>query len=144
MINDKRKVIFVCTGNTCRSPMAEALLKLKLINDGNDNVEVQSRGIAAVDGQSAAKNAVAVMQDFGCDISSHKALNLSDEELVTTDKFICMTESHSAVLMSLGIPKQKIDVLNVSDPFGGGLSVYRESALEIKRKIDDLYVHFKL
>ena len=139
MTDQKKLVIFVCTGNTCRSPMAEVMFKSMLENRGVDDWHVSSRGIAAYSGQPATENAVRVMREMGCDLSFHSAANLTDKELDAADILVCMTVDHAAVLKTSGVNGSKIEVLNVADPFGGGLEVYRMAAVEIKRKLEDLY-----
>lgn len=139
MTDSKMLIIFICTGNTCRSPMAEALFKSMLSEDQKQKICVKSRGIAAVSGQPAADNAVAVMREFGCDISNHRAANLSDSEIASADLFICMTGSHAAALKVSGVPEQKIDVLGVPDPFGKDREDYRAAAVKIKNEIEKLY-----
>ena len=139
MTDQKKLIVFVCTGNTCRSPMAEAIFKSMLTDSWLDDWYVCSRGISAYPGQPAAKNAVEVMREFGCDLSSHRAANLTDSELDAADIFICMTAEHAKILKMSGVNESKIEVLNVADPFGGNIETYRLTAAEIKRKLEVVY-----
>lgn len=139
MTDRKKLIIFVCTGNTCRSPMAEEIFKSMLTDSELDEWYVCSRGISAYPGQPAAKNAVEVMRDLGCDLSLHRAANLTDSELEAADIFVCMTAEHASVLKMLGVNESKIEVLNVADPFGGNIETYRLTAAEIKRKLEVVY-----
>ena len=127
-------VIFVCTGNTCRSPLAEGYLK----SFGLKNVNVRSRGIFA-DGSAVSENSAEIAKEYGFDISSHISSPLTPDDL-NADMIICMSASHKEMLKSMGVSEEKLLVLSggISDPFGGNLSVYRYCANQIFDGIDKL------
>ncbi len=139
MRNEKFVVTFVCTGNTCRSPMAEGMFKAELPENLKDKIFVQSRGLAANPNDNVSQNSVTAMRDYGIDISSHKATPFNKKDLLDTDLFVCMTISHAEALLRCGTDAEKIMVLNVSDPFGGSVNDYRKCAEEIKSKLGDVY-----
>lgn len=128
-----RTILCVCTGNTCRSPMAEGLLKSESLPD----TVVISRGLAA-NGDPASKNSVAVMRELGIDIAGHISKPLTLEEAQTADLILCMSASHAQILGSAGIDQEKIKVLDIPDPFGGDIQEYRACRDAIKEKIAQL------
>ncbi len=127
------EIIFVCTGNTCRSPMAEAYLKSKKIK----GLTVSSRGIQAF-GERASANAVAVMNEYGIDLSTHISKTLSPEDL-SADLLLCMTRSHANALEFIGADREKIKVLanDIPDPYGMDLASYRECFSSIADAVDE-------
>lgn len=128
-------ILFVCTGNTCRSPMAEGYLRSK----GIDGVTVSSRGLAS-DGSPVSQNSKTAMAEAGIDIGSHISKQLTQNDVKQADKIICLSPSHKAVLLSAGVPADKLFVLGngISDPFGGDISVYRRCRDEIFAAVDAL------
>ena len=127
------KVIFVCSGNTCRSPMAEGYLKSKGLP-----LEVHSRGFMA-DSERVSENSREVMNEAGIDISAHTSKRITGIDL-DADKIICMSPSHAAALINAGAHENKISVLGggIADPFGGDISVYRACRDQIFAAIDAL------
>lgn len=127
-------IIFVCTGNTCRSPMAEYYLKSKKIC----GVNVTSRGFSG--GECANPNSVAVMKEIGIDISNHISRPITAEDIKNADVVICMTESHKQLLLSVGCEQNKIFVLSggIPDPFGCDIDTYRKCRNSIFDGIDRL------
>ena len=127
-------VIFVCTGNTCRSPMAEYYLKSKNL----DGVNVISRGFSG--GDSANEKSIAVMSEVDIDISNHISKNITADEVQNADAIICMTESHRQMLLLYGGDDSKLYVLGdgIADPFGCDIDTYRTCRDEIFSNIDKL------
>ena len=145
-------ILFVCTGNTCRSPMAQGILKEKAKENGLDIV-VKSAGIYALDGQNASKNAVKSLALDDIDISSHRA-NIIHRDLVEeADLILTMGNSHREVLISkYDFIENKTYTLkkfaygideDVRDPFGGDINVYNNTKEELKKALDEVVKKLK-
>ncbi len=121
------KILFVCTGNTCRSPMAEGIFRKMIKEKGlEDRVLCQSAGLSPAEDAPAAENAVAACREIGVDISAHTARRLTGEELPEWDIFFVMTATHAYILERAGALAQKIYVPDeISDPYGQDLEAYR-------------------
>lgn len=134
------RILFVCTGNTCRSPMAQGLAQ-KYFPEGT---EILSAGLHALPGDKVSDNAVSALKEHGIDISGHTATRLHKELLESADYVFTMTKAQQQYLTSsypeyadkimtlggfLGIGK------DISDPWGGSLEDYRVCAQELQELI---------
>jgi protein-tyrosine phosphatase len=147
------RILFVCTGNTCRSPMAERLCGKLLADKVGCRYEelfehgffVQSAGLAAMMGERATPEAVDVVREFGVDLADHVSQPLSVELLQQSDIVIAMTASHLRVLRGFpGLAARLLsaDGVDVADPIGGTPEVYRACARQIKSCLEDLVPEF--
>ena len=130
------KIVFICTGNTCRSPMADGIFKELLRGKDITDVESGSAGLSAFPGMPATDNAVRAAAELGADISGHRASSVTQYLLDSADFFICMTHAHADTLLEY-LPSEKVTVLGegVPDPYGGDLEDYRTCALTIKKEL---------
>ena len=126
-----KKIMFICSGNTCRSPLAEGLFKKYLKENNITDIDVGSAGVGAFAGDGVSINSILVANNRGVDISSHRARNINPEHILTTDLFFCMSVSHKQVL-SRHCNEEKIVVLNVADPYGRPIEAYEECAKQLE------------
>ncbi len=143
----KKTVLFVCTGNTCRSPMAVGLLR-KLA--GPDTFRILSAGTAASHGLEPSLHAKEVMEEEGIDISDHRSRILDGDLLEEADKVLVMTESHrrqitdwfrsyaekTRLLREFDSVQDDEDYPNVPDPIGMGKDAYIKCKEMIKRSLE--------
>jgi protein-tyrosine-phosphatase len=133
--------VLVCTGNTCRSPLAEALLRQALAARGVTGVEVSSAGTGAWAGAPASEGAYLVALEHGLDLSGHRARLLTTEAISDSDLILTMARHHRARVLELGAAGQ-VHLLGeyaglsgagaeVADPFGADLEMYRETRDEL-------------
>lgn len=146
-----RRLLLVCTGNTCRSPMAAALLRRRLDELGPpwSAVEVRSAGLAvAGTGQGATEHALQVMAEKGLDLGPHRSRPISPEELDAADLILTMTAGQKAEVFALrpraadrlfvlreftrGAAARRLDI---ADPLGRGLRAYRRIARELEKEV---------
>ncbi len=130
-----RNILFVCTGNTCRSPMAQGICE-KLAFDERLSIKAESAGLSASSGQPASENAVAACREIGVDISRYHSTNVRELDLSAFDAIYTMSVQHKAALIALGANPYKVSVLatedgGISDPYGGDLDTYRRCRDEI-------------
>ena len=139
-------ILFVCTGNTCRSPMAAGIFKNILAEKNIKNITVSSAGLAANNSSSASKNAIDVCQKIGIDINQHISRSIFDINFASIDKFIVMTSSHKKALLSMSVPMGKIYILGdeILDPFGGDVKVYERCRNQIEAALYELLDELKI
>lgn len=130
-------ILFVCTGNTCRSPMAEVIF-----NSLSQNMKAESRGIAAGASQPASVNSVLAVKEFGIDLENHMSRQLTVEDLQEYKYIITMTSSQKDMLRAyskndniMTLAEFAKEAEDVSDPYGGNEEIYKKTANQIFRYI---------
>ncbi len=136
------RILCICTGNICRSPMAEVLLQRLLGQEGL----VTSAGTWAVDGHPASRHAVRVMADQGLDLRPHRSRAVTRRIIQEVDLVLAMTHNHVEALR-LEFPDQAANIYllsemkdgrryDIDDPYGGSLADYQACASELAELID--------
>jgi protein-tyrosine-phosphatase len=142
------RILMVCTGNTCRSPLAEVLMRARLQDTPSlADVTVASAGTSAWAGTPASEGSYLIALERGLDLSAHRATALTAEMVEAADLILTMGRSHAAAVAALG-GAGKVHTLvdfagrptdmaaEVADPIGGDVEAYRHTANVIDRLLE--------
>ena len=133
-----KKVLFVCTANVCRSPMAERLFAKEIAQlDLPKRIHAYSAGLSAMDGDKASQNSIDACEEVGLDITDHRSSGLTRSSLEEASAVFCMTESHRALInmyfeLPPGYPiflmREFVEdgAKELPDPYGQDLDIYRQ------------------
>ena len=130
----KKNIIFVCTGNTCRSPMADIILKNKLKFAGLTGIRVWSAGLSATDGAKMSKNSQEALKLLGYKPYGFKSRQITVELIKKCDLVICMTENHKRALAAFDnvyAINELTGLPDITDPYGGNINVYVKTSHQI-------------
>ena len=139
-----KKIMFICTGNICRSAMADGLMK-KLVKDYKKDVQVYSCGIFAENGDKATFNAEEAIKEYDVDLKDHQATNIRDSKIKDMDIILCATVAHKERVINM-YPELKDKIytikeyadfdkndLDIPDPWGYDLETYKFCAETINK-----------
>lgn len=137
-VTNMKRVLFVCTGNTCRSPMAMAWFNRLAKETGLEWV-ADSAGLAAY-GDPVSANAILALKSAGIEPFAYVSKRVNPQHIEESDWIVTMTNQHKSVLQSVGVSEDKILVLGegISDPYGGDVDDYALCLEQIARGIDAL------
>ena len=152
------KVLFVCSGNICRSPMAAEYFRARAAEAGLSHVVVDSAGTLGIVGAPASDEAIRVMRDIGIDLQHHRSKALTRQLLATTDLVVAMTGQHldhlarhypegedtRMVLRAFERgPRPAAGGPDLADPMGRPLAFYRELVPVLRVCLDHLVLYLK-
>jgi Protein-tyrosine-phosphatase len=141
-------LLFICSGNTCRSPMAEALARKIAKRRGIENLDISSAGTNAWDNVPATDEALLVGMEREIDLTGHRARKLTAAIVSEADLIFVMTPGHLEQVKQLG-GRGKVHVIDeyasgttnqgITDPYGGDLEAYRHTADVLEAELEKLF-----
>ena len=151
--NRKRLILFICTGNTCRSPMAAGYFRKLLDENDIKNVEVRSAGVMTITGLLASQEAIQVMESEEVDLHKHRSTQLTPELIHKATLILAMTPFHRQTALRMSdeakdktclfkeFAKSDLKNVQIADPMGCTLEVFKKCFKEIKAACDKLVKH---
>ena len=143
------KIMFICTGNICRSAMAHVMLEDKAKKQNKD-IQVYSCGIFAQNGDKSTQEAIEVMKEYTINLENHRATNIRNSDIEQMDIILCATTAHKNNVINMypnleekiftmkeyvEYPKNDLDI---KDPWGFDINTYRRCAKEIEDCIEKM------
>lgn len=145
--------LFVCTANTCRSPMAEGILN-KIAAEKGIDCSSDSAGLYSFDGQTANYKAIEVMKAYEVDLSNHKSRKLTQSIIDSSDMVLALTTTHRNLIKEIfkisnmklftlkeyekKLSNEEVDSLDIADPYGGSIETYEICASQLYESIKNI------